>query len=169
MIVFDASTLILLARADFLDAILDAHQGEVTIPKAVEAECLAGFPRPDAVLIGERIRERRIRVETVRGAAAVNRLSADFQLGRGEAEALALAVEKNARGVATDDRHAIRACKLLRLQFTTAIGLLIGVTEQGSIPPAEAVRGLERLASYGRYQPSILEDARRRLGGKHDG
>lgn len=95
----------------------------------------------------------------------MGRLGEDFQLGRGEAEALVLAVERKARAVATDDRNAIRACKLLRLRFTTAIGLLIVVTEKGLIAPDEALQCLEQLAAHGRYQPRILEDARQRLRG----
>ena len=75
----------------------------------------------------------------------------------GEAEALALALEKHAHVVATDDRNAMQACKLLRLRFTTAIGSLIDVTAAD-----EARRYLERLALDGRYHRMILEDARRR-------
>ena len=104
-------------------------------------------------------------VDEVREMAVVHRLIEDFRLGHGEAAALALALEKHAHVVATDDRNAIRACKLLRFRFTTAIGILMDATEAGWIPADEARRYLERLALYGRYHRIILEDARRRLEG----
>ena len=105
----------------------------------------------------------------LQGTATTNRLIEDFHLGIGEAEALSLALEKQADIVATDDRNAIRACKLLRLRFTTAIGILIRLWERGRLTAEEARRALERLAVYGRYRRTILEDAIRRLKGKeHD-
>jgi predicted nucleic acid-binding protein len=96
----------------------------------------------------------------------VSYLREDFHLGIGEAEALSLAIEQQADLVATDDRNAIRACKLLRLRFTTAIGVLIRLQESGRLTAAEARRGLDRLAVYGRYHRTILEDAKRRLEGE---
>jgi len=169
MIVFDSSTLILLARTDLLDVFLADHRHRVTIPRGVETECVESRSCPDAVLIAERIRERRILVQRVRSSATVSRLMKDFHLGHGEAEALTLALEKKARIVATDDRNAIRACKLLRLRFTTAIGILLRSTEKGLITETEARRRLERLAACGRYHREIVEDARQRLGGESDG
>lgn len=97
--------------------------------------------------------------------AVVHRLVTDFNLGYGEAEAVALALEKQADLVATDDRNAIRACKLLQLKFTTAIGILIHMMEQGVIRTDEARSYLEGIAMYGRYHRAILDDARRRLRG----
>jgi predicted nucleic acid-binding protein len=166
MIVCDASTLILLAKADLLDTLLQEYSGAITIPQAVEAECIIPPSRTDARLIQERLREHRIAVASVQDTAVVHRLITDFHLGHGEAEAIALALENHAQMVATDDRNAIRACKLLRLRFTTAIGILIRSAEKGLLREDEARRSLERLATYGRYQREILEDARRRLGGE---
>ena len=164
MIVFDASTLILLAKVNLLDLFLDTYPAEAVIPQAVETECMASPTRPDTTFIRERIQERRVRVDSVQGAAAVNRLIDDFRLGHGEAEAVVMALERQARLVATDDRNAIRACKRLGLKFTTAIGVLIRMREKGVIPIDAALRYLEGLAMYGRYHRVILDDARRRLG-----
>lgn len=166
MLIFDASTLILLARADLLESLLDDYPDVIAIPEAVEHECLVPPLRPDGILIRERLRERRIVVHKLRGTATANRLIEDFHLGIGEAEALSLAIEKQADIVATDDRNAIRACKLLRLRFTTAIGVLIRLQEKGRLTAEEARRGLDRLAVYGRYHRTILEDAKRRLEGE---
>ena len=163
LIVVDSSTLILMAKVSLLDIFLDDYPGRVAVPKAVEAECLVSA-RPDAALIRERIRERRIVVEKVRSVASVAQLRKDFNLGQGEAECLALALEKKRKIVATDDRSAIRACKLLRLKFVTAIAVLIRATEKGVLGEEEAKHRLEKLAAYGRYHRLIVEDAFRRLG-----
>ncbi len=39
MFIFDASTLILLARADLLDSLLDDYPGTIAVPEDVEHEC----------------------------------------------------------------------------------------------------------------------------------
>ena len=101
MIVFDASTLILLAKVDLLDLFLDNYPAEVVIPRTVETECVVPPARPDTILIRERIQERRMRVDDVQDTAAVQRLIDDFHIGHGEAEAVALALERQEELVAT--------------------------------------------------------------------
>jgi predicted nucleic acid-binding protein len=87
----------------------------------------------------------------------------DFGLGRGEAEAIALALEEKAQIVGIDDKNGINACKLLGIPFTTAIGVLIRMREKGLLPVNDALAKLAALATYGRYKQSIVEDARRKL------
>lgn len=41
MVVFDASTLILLAKTNLLGILLDSYKGVIVIPRAVHAEALA--------------------------------------------------------------------------------------------------------------------------------
>jgi predicted nucleic acid-binding protein len=121
--VFDASTLILLAKAELLDLFLDDFPGTPYMPRAVEAESTRGTNRPDAALIRQRIMEGRLAVKELSQPGIVSRLLQDFPLGRGEAEALALALETGEGVVvATDDRNAIRACKVLRIGFVTSLG-----------------------------------------------
>jgi len=93
----------------------------------------------------------------------VARLRTDFSLGRGEAEALVLAAERGWTAVATDDRNAIRACRLLRLGFVSAVAILLRLTKDGALDVEAAERALDALARHGRDQPRIVEDARRRL------
>ena len=58
MIVFDASTLILLAKAELLDLFLDHYPAGAVIPPAVESECVISSAWLDTILIRERIRQR---------------------------------------------------------------------------------------------------------------
>ena len=57
--------------------------------------------------------------------------------------------EKDARVVATDDRNAIRACKMLHLEFITAIAFLIRAFEKDfskEMKPLLKCRGFQILA-----------------------
>lgn len=167
MIVFDASTLILLAKVDLLQTFLDGYRGEIVIPAAVRSEAATPAHRADAIVIRRAIANRRIAVRKIRSGAKVRRLMADFALGRGEAEALALALETNTHLVATDDRNAMLACKMLRLEPVTAIAVLVRATQKGRLSRDQAEHRLKDLARYGRYAAAIIEDARRlvRSGG----
>lgn len=142
MIVFDASTLILLAKADVLETFLNDSRGEVVIPTAARAEAAPPGPRPDAVAIRRRLADRRIVVRKVRSRAKVTRPMADFRLGRGEAEALVLALETRAQLVATDDRNALLACRMLGLGGVTAVAILVRARQKGRLSMPEAERRL---------------------------
>jgi len=76
-----------------------------------------------------------------------------------------LAGEKKAGIVATDDRNAIRACKLLKLEFVTAVSFLIRAVEKGVLSKDEGIVKLKRLHSIGRYSKQILEDAAQQIQG----
>jgi len=72
---------------------------------------------------------------------------------------------KKASLVVTDDRNAIRACKVLRIEFTTAIAILIRSFEKNLIPKDEALIKLKKLESIARYSRTIMDDARRQIEG----
>ena len=157
MIVLDASTAILLAKAELLDAFIDGVEQAVIMPTEVRDECGARDSL-DAGLIARAIEEKRIEV-IVADRRAVQQLMGDFGLGRGEAAAIALAPPKSAL-VATDDRRAIHACKVLNIPFTTAISILTRMREKELLSRDEAHEKLNRLASDGRYKREIIAAAR---------
>lgn len=170
MLVFDSSTLILLAKAELLDLFLDDFQGTPRIPGAVEEESTQDGSRPDAVLIQHRIKQGRLVVEHVRSPQLLTRLSEDFRLGRGEAEALVLALESDpAAVVATDDRNAIRACKVLRVGFVTSLAILARAVEKGLLTRQDGLRSLDRLRSYGRFRPEVIAEIALQIGGTAHG
>jgi predicted nucleic acid-binding protein len=166
MIVFDASTLILIAKVELLDLFL-GHVGiPVAIPAEVAKECCGSKKALDAVMIQKALDESRIKTVAVKNRRVVAKLETDFSLGKGEAEAIALAVNEKARLVGIDDKNGINACKVLGLAFTTAVGILIRSREKGLLEGPEALEKLARLAKHGRYKDSIIEDARRKLEAK---
>jgi len=86
----------------------------------------------------------------------------------GPPEALALALEKGELAiVATDDRNAIRGCKVLRIGFVTSLGILARAVEKNLLTPEDGMRCLERLRSFGRFRAEIVEEVSRQIGGSH--
>ena len=164
--VFDSSTLILISKIELLDLFLDNVRVEVAIPKAVHEECCGGLRTLDSLMIEKAVDESRISVKTVKNKKLVEKLQADFTMGRGESEAIALAIQENALLVGIDDKRGISACKLAGIPFTTAIGILLRSREKELIGLEDSVIRLSSLGRKGRYKNSILEDAKRRLEGK---
>ncbi len=166
MIVFDASTLILIAKVELLDLFLSNVGVPVAIPAEVAKECCGSKKALDAVVIQKALDESRIKTMSVKNRRVVAKLETDFSLGKGEAEAIALAVNEKARLVGIDDKNGINACKVLGLAFTTAVGILIRSWEKGLLEGPEALEKLGHLAKHGRYKGSIIDDARLKLEAK---
>jgi len=108
---------------------------------------------------------KKIGVMKVKNVALVKRLMGDFSIDAGEAEALTLAGEKKAGIAATDERNAIRACKLLKLEYVTAVSFLIRAVEKGVLSKDEGIINLKKLQSIGRYGTQILDDAAQQIQG----
>jgi len=67
MIVFNSSTLILLAKAGILDEFLVAVNQRVVIPREVERESCEEKDSMDSLMIRKAIQDRRISVRSLRG------------------------------------------------------------------------------------------------------
>jgi len=164
MVVFDSSTMILLARIDMLEVFISNYHGKVLIPERVRAEVLIQG-REETHLVAKLIEDSKIHVLRVKNSKLVNKLMNDFSIDAGEAEAVTLVLQEKASLVATDDRNAIRACKILKVDFTTAIIFLLRAFEKNLIEKDEAIAKLQKLISIARYEQAIIEDARRRIEG----
>jgi len=160
-IVFDASTLILLAKIELLREIVEEIR--VIIPQKVKAECVSK-ESVDTILISTLIREKKIVVKEVRNAEAIKKIQMDFRIEAGEAEALWLA-RKLKCPIAVDDGPTIKACKIMNQRFTTAIHFLLNLAGQNRLELPMALAKLEKLSNYGRYSREIIENATRHLKG----
>ncbi len=125
-VVLNNTPLVALWAIGRLDLLRDLFQ-EVLIPQAVEAEFLAIDPS---------VRRKALR-ETpwVRSVALAHpRLALTYAgLDSGEAEVLALAVERDARLVVVDERKARRYAERLGLRLTGTLGLLLTAKQAGLI------------------------------------
>jgi len=160
-IVFDASTLILLAKIELLREITD--EAGVIIPEKVKVECLLKKSM-DALLISTLIKEKKIEVKKVGNMVAIKKIQRDFRIETGETEAFLLARSLECP-LAVDDGPTIKACKVIGQRFMTAIHFLLNLTTQKKLELPMATAKLEKLSIYGRYSISIIENARKRLKG----
>ena len=163
MLIFDSSTLILIAKVELLDVFLKDIGMEIAISKAVEDECCGGKKTLDALVIRKALDESRIKVRSVRNRKLVTKLEEDFSMGRGESEAIALALQERALLVGIDDKNGINAGKLAGIPFTTAVGILVRSRQKGLIDRGDALVKLAALARFGWYRNAILEDAKLRM------
>jgi predicted nucleic acid-binding protein len=160
-IVFDASTLILLAKIELLRKI--AGEVKIIVPEKVKAECLSkeGI---DSLLITTLIKEKKIEVKKAGNLEAIKKIQRDFRIEAGEAESLWLARSLNCP-IAVDDGPTIKACKVIGQRFTTAIHFLFNLVSQNRLDLPMAIEKLEKLSHCGRYSKKIIEDAAKRLKG----
>ena len=164
MIIFDASTLILLIKIDLLELFISDYKRSLVIPKKVKTEvCVEG--REETPHLKNLIQEGQIEVLTAKNPRQKRKLMVDFNIDEGEAEALLLALQKEAELIAADDRNATRAAKLLKIDFVTAIGFLIRAAEKKLIKRDEALFKLEKLRVFGRYSLPIIENAKNKIKG----
>ena len=159
--IFDSSTLILLAKIDLLRE--SAAGISILIPPKVKEECLRKDSL-DALLIRALIGEGEIKLEKTGTPEAIRKLQADFRIEAGEAEALWLG-KRLGCPLAVDDGSTIKACKVLGIQFLTAIHFLANLKARGKLDLPLALAKLDGLAAYGRYLRQIIEDAAKRLRG----
>jgi predicted nucleic acid-binding protein len=160
-IVFDASTLILLAKIGLLREIVD--EAKIIIPEKVKTECTSK-ESIDALLISTLIKERKIEVEKAGNPKAVKKIQRDFRMGPGEAEALWLARRLDCP-IAVDDGPTIKTCKVIGQKFTTAIHFLLNLASRNRLELPMAIAKLDKLSVYGRYKREIIEDVMKRLKG----
>src|SRR4030043_653662 len=160
-IVFDTSTLILLAKIELLREI--AGNVKIIIPEKVRVESLLkeGI---DAILISTLIKEKKIEIKKAGDVEAVRKIQRDFRIEAGEAEALWLA-RKIECPIAVDDGPTIKACKVIGQKFTKAKHFLLNLASQNRLELPIALDKLEKLNLYGRYSKKIIEDATKRLKG----
>ena len=167
MIVFDSSTMVLLAKIDMIDLFISNFHGRVAIPEQVRVE-VCRKAREETPLIEHLIKDQKISVLKAKNRRHMSKIMEDFNIDEGEAEALTLAIQEGASVVATDDRNAIRASKLLKIDFVTAIAFLVRALEKDLVSRDEALIKLKKLHSIGRYSNAIIEDAAIKIKGGNE-
>lgn len=153
-LIFDASSLILLAKIDLLKLI--AQQVSIAVPAEVQKEATVKEDLFDAQYIQHLIHEQIIHVTSSPRKKLVSKLEIDFKLGTGEAVCILLGLEHHWI-VVTEDIRAIKTCKVLGIPFTSALNLLIHYYEKKLLTKEMALAKLEKLKEYGWYSAVLLE------------
>lgn len=155
MITVDSSSLILLAKLNILDILIENIKHRLVVTGQVYNECLAKKESFDAQLIEERIKERLIAKRDISNRNLYNKIIKDFNLGKGEAEAITLCLELKL-GMISDDKKAINACRVLKIKFTTASKLLVQLYKKKLLTKVEANLMTKELQKIGRYSDEII-------------
>ncbi len=128
-VVSHSSPLIHLAKIGKL-GLLHELFGDVWIPPAVYEECIVeGKERPEVVSIKNAVW---LRVTPVTDQNLVKLLYSEID--RGEAEAIALALESQAALILFDDAEAREKARLYGLTITGVIGVLLQAKKAGKFP-----------------------------------
>jgi predicted nucleic acid-binding protein len=141
--VFNASPLIILARAGYLD-LVPRLLSPVVIPRAVAHEIRAGPPNDPAA----QFLAKATWVSVVDSPPALSPL-ATWRLGLGETEVLEYA--RNHPGVVAvlDDKAARRAATALGIPLAGTLGLLVAAADRGLIPSlAQGIDAVKRSGLY---------------------
>lgn len=144
-----------MAKIDMLDRIINNMQ-KISITNKVFIESTSKTEAFDAKLINKRIEEKAIKRYKIRNLGLYNKIEKDFNLGKGEAEAVTFCLE-NKTDLITDDKKAMNACKILNIRYTTVPNLLVTLYKRGSISKIEASLYFKKLQKFGRYSKEIIE------------
>jgi uncharacterized protein len=157
-VVADTSPIIALAGIGRLALLRDIY-GQVFIPEGVYGELVRGGRQAGGV--DDLKSAPWIQVRPIRKPAP-SALVKD--IGRGEAEALALAREIDARFVLMDDRLGRRRAAQFGIKVTGTGGILIAAKRRGLEPRIEPL--LDRLDANGIYISRRIRESFRRLVGE---
>lgn len=162
----DSSTLILLARAGILGGIFH-YVSVVHIPPAVFKEAVERGKekgKEDALVIEREIESGRIRVTEMPSRRGVDEVLKNFHMDAGEAEAIALCAGRHALFLGTDDREAVKACRVYGIPFTTALAIAVKLAKERKISKERAALAIDKLQDIGFYSKEIMSLARKEAG-----
>lgn len=143
-VICDTSPLILLVKIGRLELLFQLY-GQVLVPVSVLDE-IRGRSTEETTAIESLVENQALEIQ--RGSPeALERVPAD--LGAGEREAIALAMETEADIVVLDDREGRRVARERDLPVTGTIGILIEARARDMIPSVR--RELDRLIEAGMW------------------
>jgi len=161
--VSDAGPLIWLGKYDLLN-ILKKMYSEIMVPKVIYDETVVlGLERgfSDAQVINKAVQEEWIKVckpsaqfiDAVKGMEK----KLGLELGEGEREAIALALEKNIQTVLTNDEDAYQISRILGLKPKGVLYILLRSVKERFISKTEAKNLLKQMLEEGFWlSPSLV-------------
>ncbi|MDW7726428.1 MAG: hypothetical protein SCH70_04840 [Candidatus Methanoperedens sp.] len=163
MLIFDSSSMILLAKAGVLEKLV-AHR-EAVIPVLIYTEAVIRGKdkgREDAYRIESLIKSGKIKVQEPNKSTCIE-IRDLFGLHAGERDVLVLAKDMNIKCIVCDDKKAINAAKVLRFKFTTALNIIVAMCLKSEITKSEAEEMIDNLDEFGWYNNRIIKKARQDL------
>ncbi|MEK6907183.1 MAG: hypothetical protein AABW45_01525 [Nanoarchaeota archaeon] len=160
IIVFDSSTLILLAKINLLKKVY-LYYDKIIIPEHVFKETIEKGKtenKEDAYLIEKEIKDKKINILKIKNKNILDEILKNFKCNLGEAEAISLAIDKKST-LFTDDSEAMKICKVYDIEFITALAFLIKLVQDNKVDKEDALIKFQRLAKLGYYSKEILDYA----------
>ena len=134
--------------------------GDIIIPEPVYAELLANGPGHPVTLLAQSAPW--LTVQAVPDEARGTQLEQDRNLDPGEAHAIVLATELNARQLLIDERLGRLEAQRLGLSIIGLLGVLLVAKQRGLIPAVKPVMDdLIRQASF-RIRPQLYREVLKR-------
>jgi len=143
-------------------SLLRERFGEIWIPAAVLEELRVEEDRPGSQAVREAMEAEWLRVEEAKEQALAQVLQRD--LDRGEAEAIALAVQVKAEWTLLDEREARRVAKSLGLKVTGVLRILLRAQREGRLPSLQKAMGELRERAGFRIGGGLYADLIRKSG-----
>ncbi len=145
--VSNSNCLIALDAAGSL-AILERLYSTIAVPDAVVQECGGALPAW-------------VQVHSVQNQALVQSLR--LNLGAGEAEAIALSIERSAARLILDDKKERRVAGQLNLPVTGTVAILLKAKERGIIPKVRNSLDVLIAANF-RISDALVQEVLRQAG-----
>lgn len=118
-------------------SLLREQFGEIWIPTAVWEELRVKEDLPGSQAVRKAMEAGWLQVEAVKGQPLAQVLQRD--LDKGEAEAIALALQVKAEWILLDEREGRKVAKLLGLKITGVLGILLRARRKGKLPSLQKV------------------------------
>jgi len=162
LVVSDTSPILNLAIIGRL-SLLNDQFGKIWIPNAVLDELRSQEDLPGSQEIRVSLQDGWLGVKKVQNYDQVKVLARE--LDRGEAEAIALALEMKAEWILVDEKEARRICKAFGLRVTGVLGILLRARAVGKIGSlAETIEELRVRAGF-RVGKDILDEILKNAAG----
>ena len=158
-IAVDLCSIILLAKATILEILSDKH--DLFVTEEVYKEILKGRDKKfiDAFLTEKLVKEKKIKIIDITSTSLIKKLMQDFNLGIGEAETLALVIDKQCDTVLTHNKQGRKTAFIYNLNLIGSIDAITALYKLRSIDKDKAVGGLKRLREFGWFQDYLIDSA----------
>ncbi len=160
----DSCSMILLSKSAVLE--IFAKNYDLFITEGVYKEILKGKDKKfiDALLTEGLVKERKIKVIHTANNSLIKKLMHDFGVGIGEAETLALVINKQCDAVLTDNKQGRKSAFIHGLSLIGSVDGIISLHRLKLIDEDKAVEGLKRLREFGWFSDYLIDKALEDIG-----
>ena len=157
MIIADTMVVIHLAKITLLQTAC-GHFKPLVIPEAVHQEILAGKKKgyADAVVIEELLQAKKLEVRRVRDKKLLKRAE-EFNVQRGEAEALALYWQEEADQLASDDDNLRKKSILLDVRLIGTPAIVLRLYREKLLSKDKLTGSLQTLRKIGWFSSTVID------------